>query len=166
MVHTLHEIVWAKVVQRLLVRTRVEPETSITVSIHPTCTHTLPQRRETAWQTYVLAGRLRSAQGGLGRGLGLLLARCLLALLLLLLVRERGEAARDLAHLDVAEGHRERADVVLEERGVERLLHVPLDDRLDDPVRELDEVVLCARLRRDQPVELLRGRACVRPCKS
>ena len=52
--------------------------------------------------------------------------------------------------------------MVLEEGGIERLALVSLDDVLDEPVGELDEVLLCTRLRGDEPVQLLRGCAWMR----
>ena len=90
--------------------------------------------RGAEYQADALVGWLRGGECGLGSGLWLLFARRLLALLLLLLIGERGESARHLADLYVAEGHRELAHVVLEEGGVERLALVPLDDVLDDLV--------------------------------
>ena len=110
-------------------------------------------------QNDVLARRLSCSKRGLRSRFGLLLARRLVALLLLFLVRERGERAGNLAHLDVAEGHRELADVMLEEGSVKWLALMPLDDVLNDLVGELDKVVLRARLSGDEPVELLRGGA-------
>lgn len=106
-----------------------------------------------------LARRLSRTQRGLRNSLGLLLACSLVALFLLLLVRERGQPARNLAHFYVAQGQCEFADVMLEEGGVERLVLVFLNDVLDEIIGEFDKVLLGAWLRGDKPVELLRGRA-------
>jgi hypothetical protein len=53
----------------------------------------------------------------------LLLTTRLVTLLLLLLVRERGQARRGLAVVDVAQGRGESANVMLDEGGEERLVY-------------------------------------------
>ena len=75
--------------------------------------------------------------------------------LFLLFVRKRRQNASGFPDFDIAQGHRDLLDEGLHECRVQRLRLMSLDDVFDDLVRQLDEVLLRARLCRDEGVKLL-----------
>ena len=72
----------------------------------------------------------------------------------LLLVRQSGQTAGNFAYLNVPEWQSELADMMIEKCSVQRLVLMPLDDRVDDELRQSFKVSLGPGLEGQQLVKL------------